>query len=141
MATKVKRITLWRAEVQDRSGALAEMLEPLAAAKGSMQAVMAYRQPGDTTRAVVEVWPISGRKLSLKAEGAGLRPASLPALLVSGPDKSGVGYKMARAVADAGISMTFLIAQVVGRSYSAVLGFDSDEACGQAAKLIARALR
>lgn len=141
MAATIKKITLWRVEVQDRPGALADVLEPLAAAKGDLQAVMGYRLPGDKTRSAIEVWPVSGKKLTEAAQRAGLAPASIPALLVSGPNKSGVGQKIARTVADAGINMTFLIAQVVGARYSAVLGFEADEACNQAAKLLRGALR
>lgn len=141
MPATIKKITLWRVEVQDRPGALADVLEPLAAAKGDLQAVMGYRLPGDKTRSAIEVWPVSGKKLTEAAEGAGLTPASIPALLVTGPNKSGVGQKLARAAADAGINMTFVVAQVVGTRYSAVLGFESDVACSQAAKLLKRALR
>ena len=43
---------------------------------------------------------------------------------------------MARALADAGINLVFLVAQVVGRRYSAVFGFesavDADRAVGSA---------
>ena len=37
--------------------------------------------------------------------------------------------------------ITFLIAQVVGARYSAVLGFHGDESCERAAALITKALR
>ncbi len=141
MAATVKKITLWRMEVQDQPGALARVLEPLAAAKGDLQAVMGYRLPGDRTRAAIEVWPVSGKKLTAAATAVGLAPATIPALLVSGANKSGVGHKMTRALAEAGINLTFLIAQVVGARYSAVLGFHSDESCERAATLIAGALR
>lgn len=141
MAARIKKVTLWRTEVQERAGALADVLEPLAAAKADLQAVMGYRLPGERSRAVIELWPVTGKKPTAAAEGAGLRPSSIPALVVEGANKSGIGHKTARAVADAGISMTFLVAQVVGRRYSAVLGFDSDEACTRAAKLIGAALR
>ena len=141
MAATIKKITLWRVEVQDRPGALAEVLEPLAAAKGDLQAVMGYRLPGDHTRAAIEVWPVSGKKLTQAAEGAGMAPARIPALLVSGPNKGGVAHKTARAVADAGVNMTFLLAQVVGTRYSAVLGFASEDDCARAAKVVGAALR
>ena len=64
MAVTIKPITLWRTEVQDRPGALAEVLEPLAAAGADLQVVMGYKIPGDRTRSVLELWPVSGKKLS-----------------------------------------------------------------------------
>lgn len=141
MAATIKKITLWRTEVPERAGALAAVLEPLAAAKADLRAVMGYRVPGDKSQAVIEAWPVSGKKATQAAEGAGLKAASVPALLVEGANKSGVGHKMAKAVADAGVSMTYLVAQAVGRRYSAVLGFDSDDACSRAAAAIRAALR
>jgi len=141
MPATIKKITLWRTEVQERAGALAQVLEPLAAAKADLQAVMGYQLPGDKTRAAIEVWPVAGRKAEAAARSAGLAPSAIPALRVEGANRAGVAYKLARAVGDAGISMTFLVAQVVGRRYSAVLGFESEEACARAAKLVGAALR
>ncbi len=59
MAVSIRKITLWRTEVEHRPGALAELLEPLAAAGADLQTVMGYRIPGQKTRAVIEVAPVS----------------------------------------------------------------------------------
>jgi hypothetical protein len=139
MAVTVKKITVWRGEVDNRAGALARVLEPLSVARGSLDVVMGYRIPGQPERAVIEVWPVSGKKMSQAAEAAGLRPSETPTLLATGDDRPGVGHAMARAVADAGINMVFLVAHVVGRRYSAVFGFesaaDADRAAGLFRKL------
>lgn len=37
------------------------------------------------------------------------------------------GHAIARAIAGAGINLAFFVAQVVGRKYSAVIGFDRDD--------------
>jgi hypothetical protein len=139
MATTVKKITVWRAEVDNRAGALARLLGGIAAAKGSLDVVMGYRIPGQQERAVIEVWPISGKKTSQAAEAAGLRASETPTLLVQGDDRPGQGHAMARAVADAGINMVFLVAQVIGRRYSAVLGFESAADADRAAGLLKKA--
>jgi hypothetical protein len=125
MAVTVRRITVWRGEVDNRAGALARVLEPLRAAGGSLDVVMGYRVPGQHERAVIEVWPVSGKRVSQAAEAAGLRPSETPTLRATGDDRPGLGHAMARALADAGINMVFLVAQVVGRRYSAVFGFES----------------
>jgi hypothetical protein len=125
MAVTVKKITVWRTEVDNRTGALARLLEGLTAARGSLDVVMGYRVPGQHERAVIEVWPVSGKKLSQAAGAAGLRPSETPTLLVQGYDRPGLGHAMARALAGAGINMVFLVAQVIGRRYSAVFGFES----------------
>jgi hypothetical protein len=141
MTLIVKKITLWRGVVQNRPGALAEVLEPLAAAKADLQVVMGYREPGQPGKAAIELYPVSGRRLSEAVEGAGLTPASFPALLVRGPNHPGVAHGVARSLADAGINLVFLVAQVIGRSYSAIFGFESEADAARAAALIRKTAR
>lgn len=141
MAVTVRRITIWRCEVEDRAGALAHVLEPLTAAKADLDVVMGYRIPGQHQRAVLEVWPVSGRKLSRAAESAGLKPSGTPTLLVLGDDRRGLGHTLARALSDAGISMVFLVAQVVGRRYAAVFGFDGEAEAERAAGIVKKAVK
>jgi hypothetical protein len=138
MAITVKKITLWRREVEDRSGALASVLDPLAGAGAGLQVVMGYRLRG-TASGVVEVYPVSGKKHTAAAQTAGLSAASIPTLLVQGDDRPGLGRDFAKAVAEAGINMNFLVAMVVGRKYSSVVGFDSEVDATQAAGLIKKA--
>jgi hypothetical protein len=71
MALTVKRITLWRREVENQPGVLARTLEPLAAAGADLRLVMGYRFPEATTRAAIEVYPVTGRKATARAEQAG----------------------------------------------------------------------
>ena len=73
------------------------------------------------------------------AQTAGLAPSSIPTLLVEGDNRSGLGHTIAEAVGDAGINMSFVMAQVVGRRYSAVFGFESEADASKAATLIKRA--
>ena len=51
MPVRIRPITLWRAEVDNQPGMLAQTLEPLAAAGANLQVVMGYRLPGDRARA------------------------------------------------------------------------------------------
>ena len=136
MSVTVKKITVWRGEVDNRAGALARVLEPLRAVRGSLDLVMGYRIPGLHERAVIEVWPVSGKRVAQAAEAAGLRPSETPTLLVMGDDRPGLGHAMARALADAGINMVFLVAQVIGRRYSAAFGFESAADVDRAAGLL-----
>ncbi len=55
MAIKVKPITLWRSEVEDRPGTLAATLEPLARAGADLKVVMSYHLQGTETRAALEL--------------------------------------------------------------------------------------
>jgi hypothetical protein len=136
MAVTVRKVTIWRGEVDNRAGALARVLEPLRAVRGSLDLVMGYRIPGQQERAVIEVWPVSGKRVLQAAEAAGLRPSETPTLLAMGDDRPGLGQAMARALADAGINMVFLVAQVIGRRYAAVFGFESADDAERAAGLL-----
>lgn len=136
MAVKVKRISLWRKELENKAGTLAGTLEPLAKAGADLQIVMGYRYPGENTKAAVELYPIVGKKTTQAALGAGLAVATIPALVVAGDDRPGLGHGIAKAMAEAGINLDFLVAQVIGRKYSAVIGFENDADAMKASALI-----
>lgn len=139
MAVSVKRITLWRKELENRPGTLASTLEPVARAGADLQVVMGYCHPGDRTRAAVELFPIGSKKATAAAQGAGLAASGIPALHVEGDNRSGMGHAMTRALADAGVNLDFLMAQVIGRKFSAVFGFENDADADKASALIKKA--
>jgi hypothetical protein len=56
-----------------------------------------------------------------------------------GDSRPGLGHAIAIAVGDAGINMSFVMAQVVGRKYSTVFGFENEVDASKAATLIKRA--
>ena len=127
MAVTVKEITLWRREIDNRPGTLAQTLGPLAKGAVDVEVVMAYRFPGDESRGAVELFPISGKKAVAAAQAAGLTPAAdIPAVLVTGANRVGIGYETTLAIAEAGINLAFVVAQVIGSRFSAVYGFDSE---------------
>lgn len=136
MAMTVKPIALWRRTIENRPGELAGVLQPLATARADLRVLMAYRFPGDETKGAVELFPISGKKALAAANDAGLTRAGIPALLVQGSNKAGIAFDTARAIAEAGINLAFLVAQVVGTKFSAVYGFDSMTDRDRAAKLL-----
>jgi hypothetical protein len=138
MSVTVKKITLWRGKVEDRPGALAEVLKAPAETRADLQVVMGYREGGEH-QAVIELCPIGGKKLTAVMAGKGLGPSTIPTLLVVGDNRPGLGQAMASAVAEAGINISFLVAQAVGRKFSAVFGFGSEPDAARAAGLIKKA--
>jgi len=139
MATAVKKIVLWRKEVENRAGVLANALAPLANASTDIHLVMAYRFPGEQSKAAIELYPVTGKKSAAAAEEAGFSASAIPALLVEGDNRAGIGYATAQAIADAGINMDFVVAQVIGRKYSAVFGFESEADATKCAAIIRKA--
>ena len=141
MAVRVKKITLWRKEVENRPGLLAETLEPLAEAGADLRVVMGYRYPGRETRAAIELHPVTRKKVVAAAESAGLSGYAMPTLLVEGDNRPGMGHAICRTLADAGMNLTFLVAQVIGERYSAVIGFEKEDDAEKATTLIKKAAR
>ena len=139
MAARVRVITLWRREVENRPGALARTLEPLARAGADLEVLMAYRYPGEEQTAAIELYPVSGKRATAAAQAAGLTATSIPALLVEGDNRAGEAHTITRAIADAGINLAFFLAQVIGKKYSAILGFETETDARRASSLIKRA--
>jgi len=139
MAVTVKKVVLWRHEVDNKPGMLATTLAPLAAAGADLHIVMGYRYPGNESRAAIEMYPVTGKRATTAAHAAGLTASSIPTLLVEGDNRAGLGAATAKALADAGINLSFLVAQVIGRKYSALFGFETAQEASKAAALIKRA--
>jgi hypothetical protein len=104
MPVTVKSISLWRKEVENQVGVLAQTLEPVTKAGANLRVLMGYRYPGDGNKAAIELYPITGQKVT--ATEAGLASSSIPTLLVEGDDKAGLGLAIAQAMA--AVNMTFL---------------------------------
>lgn len=141
MAVTVKKVVLWRTEVSNQSGELARVLEPLAESRTNLRVVMGYGQPGEAGRAVIELFPVTGKRPTAAAKAAGLSASPIACLLTEGDDRPGLGRDMARAIADAGVNIAFLVAETVGRKFSAVFGFASEDDAAKAQKAIKRAAK
>jgi hypothetical protein len=139
MAVTVRSATLWRRELDNRPGTLATTLEPLAKSGVDLRVVMGYRLPGVESRAVVEVHPVSGKRATEAAATVGLSASTIPTLIVEGDNRAGLGHAIAQAISEAGINIAFVLAQVVGRRYSAVLGFETESDASRAAISIRKA--
>jgi glycine cleavage system regulatory protein len=74
------------------------------------------------------------------AREGGLAPGGAPTLLVLGDNRPGLANRIARALSDSGVNIAFLVAQVVGRRYSAVFGFDNEADLDKAADRIRTAV-
>src|SRR5712671_2055730 len=136
LTLSVKQVKLWVFHGGDRKGLLADALEPLAAAGVHLQIVMAYRFPTERDRAAIEVFPSDGPTAEAEARRIGFVQSDTPCLLVEGDDRRGLGARLARAISDAKVSMAFMMAQVVGKKFSAAIGFASDEDAMTASKAI-----
>lgn len=141
MSITVKPIALWRVQAADRPGLLADTLAPLSGAGSDLRIVMGYHLPGQVSTAVLELFPVKGKKATEAATAQGLAASDIPTLLVEGDDRPGLGHDLTRGVADAGVDLHFLVAQVLGRKFSAVFGFGSADDARKASAAIKKAAR
>jgi len=141
MPITVKKIVLWRTEVDNTPGTLARALEPPAKAGADLKVVMGYRHSAAKGKSVIEIFPIAGRKLTAAAGTGGFGAAPIPTLLVEGDNRAGFGHAIAQGLGAGGVNMTFFVAQVIGRKFSAVIGFETDDDAKKAAPLIKKAAK
>jgi hypothetical protein len=132
MSIKVKKVVVWRTEVENRPGTMARALEPLA--EQDLDLVIGYQG------AVIDIAPVVGRKATTAAKRAGFTPLPTSMILVEGKDRPGVCFTAARALGVAGISMDSVVAQVAGKKYQALFGFTSDADAKRAASVIKKAI-
>ena len=127
MKLKVSRAEMWTATIEDRAGGAAEKLEPLAKAGASLEVLISRRAPGEPGKGVLQVSPIKGAKALRAAQEAGLaRSETAHRLRIEGADKPGMSAKMARALADAGISFRSISAMAIGTKFVAYLSLDTE---------------
>lgn len=132
MALKATKAEVWVATIEDRPGGVAEKLEALAKAGASLEMALARRTevPG---KGVLFVTPVKGAKATRAAQEAGFaKPANIHSVRIEGADKPGLGSKMARALAGAGISFRGISAVAIGRKFVSYLACDSAEDAARA---------
>ena len=135
MKLKISRADVWAAAIEDKPGGLANKLEALAGAKANLEFVLARRTPErGPGQGVVFVTPLRTAGQEKKAVDAGFtKTDSLHSIRVEGADAPGLGGKMTRALASAGINLRGLSGAAMGRNFVAYFAFDTradaDKAC------------
>jgi hypothetical protein len=137
MALEVKKVDVYSAEIEDRPGALAEKLAPLAEAKVDLAFAIARRKPDSPGKGVVYLGPITTAKGKKAAQAAGLAPATeLAALRIEGPNKPGALHAVTKALAEAGINLRGVSASVIGKRWVCFLAFDTADDAQKAARVL-----
>ncbi len=137
MALKATRVDVWGTTIEDRAGGAADKLEALAKAGASLEMVLTRRTPEAPGRGVMFVTPLKGAKAVRAAQQAGFgKPESIHSVRIEGGDKPGLGAKIARALADAGISFRGMTGAAIGRKFISYLALDSAEDAAKAVSVL-----
>ena len=139
LAITIKKVCLWRREIDASPPALAAALQSLADAGIRLRAFMRYRHFRDKQRAVVEVHPHESEnedRCVSALRDAGFRISNISTLLIEGDDAPGVEYAIARIVAEQDLDVVFSVTQAVTGKWGALLGFVSAADAERAAQAL-----
>ena len=126
MPLKVSKTDVWAVEIHDQPGGLAQVMEVLAGAGANLQCVIGRRQADKPGTGVVFVTPLKGKNVMAVATAAGFEETHrIATLRVEGADRPGAGAQIARAIANAGVSLRGVSAVALGTKFVGFLGFDS----------------
>jgi predicted amino acid-binding ACT domain protein len=137
MTIKASRNDVWMAVIDDRAGGAAEKLEALAGAGADLEVVFARRTPEHPGQGILFAGPIEGAKVTRAAQEAGFkRSETIHGIRIEGTDKAGLGSRIARTLAENGISFRGMQASVVGKNFLSFIALDSDEDAARAVKAL-----
>lgn len=137
MKLQVKKADVWAGQIKDRPGALAEKLAALSAGGVNLGFLLARRRPEAPGKAIVFLSPIKGARQARAAAKAGFaKTRNLRSLRVEGDNRRGLGAKMARALAGAGINVRGLSASAIGKRFVAYIALDKAADAAKALKAL-----
>jgi hypothetical protein len=137
MKLKVSRTDTWASTIDDRAGGLADKLAALAAAGANLEFVIARRAPEQRGSGVLFLTPLKGAKQVKAARAAGFQKTrSLHSLRIEGVDKPGLGAKLTRALAEAGINLRGFSAAALGKRCVTHLALDTAEDAAKVAAVL-----
>ncbi|MGD2109830.1 MAG: amino acid-binding protein [Phycisphaerae bacterium] len=126
MAYEITSEDVWVAEIDDRSGGVAEKLEALSRVGVDLEFMIGRRAPEKPGKGVVFLAPFRGDEATRAAVKAGLSQwTSAATLRIQGPNKPGLGALIAWTVANEDISLRGISAAKLGDRSVFYLAFDS----------------
>lgn len=140
MAHSIKSVDVYAADIMNRPGSLARLLEALAAGGANLEFVIARQVSQNTSR--VFVAPLKGAKQLRAASDVGLVKAKgMYALRVTGGDRAGLGAAITRGISSAGINIRGLSSGSIAKKNICYLAFSSAEDAKRATGAIKKALK
>lgn len=139
MAYTIKKVDVWAGDILNRPGMLARVLEALTNAGAQLEFMIARRLNEKTSR--VFLAPIKGVKQHRAASDIGLvRASGMHSLRIEGPDRSGLGARITRAVAERGINLRGASAASHGRKAVFYLAVDTEANLKEAMRVVRKIL-
>lgn len=125
MGYKISAVGVWVADVLNRPGRLARLLEVLASAGAELEFVISRRVTANTSR--VFLAPLKTAAQRKAAASVDVVPAAgLHTLRIDGPNQAALGARLTRALADKDIAVRGLSAAVQGKNCVTYIAFQTD---------------
>ena len=140
MGLFIERADVWAAPIQDRPGALADLLAGLHDAGADLQFIISRRAPEKPGSGVVFVTPLQGDQEIRAASELGFNVTqSLHSIRIIGQDEPGIAAQLTRKLAEGGINLRGFVASVIGRQFVAYVGVDSLGDTNKAMEILGKA--
>ena len=141
MPYTISRVEVWSGEIQDRRGALADMLKLVLDAGADLDFIIGRPSPVKPATGILYIAPLEGEQQLAAARQAGLHPSShIEALRVEGPDTKGLAEKIARVISDAEINISGFTGGRMAERCVLYIRFEREDQLEQAHKLLQQAL-
>jgi hypothetical protein len=138
MTLRIHRVQVWSAEIPDKPGAAAAMLECLTRAGADLEFLMTRPHRTNPDVSVLFLAPVQGVRQIEAAQAAGLAPAREVAMLcVESENRPGIGAQVMSSLAVAGINLRGISISTVGDRMAAYLAFDTEDIARLAVQVLA----
>ena len=122
----VTLVDVWAAQIPDKPGGLALLLDALHAAGANLQSIIARREAASPGKGVVYVTPLRGdRQIAAGAQIGFNVTQTLHSVQVLGPNRPGIAAEITLKVSEAGINLRGFSASSIGDRFAAYLAVDS----------------
>ena len=136
----VEGVDVWVASMDDRPGALAEVLAALREAGADLQFIIARRSPEAPGKGVVFVTPLQGDREIRAAADAGFNVTrKLHSVRIMGRDRPGIAAELTQKLADAGVNLRGFSASVIGTQFVAYAAVDSQSDASKVVAILEKA--
>jgi hypothetical protein len=136
----VENVDVWAATIEDRPGALAELLAALREAGADLQFIIARRAPEASGKGVVFVTPLQGDREIRAAADVGFNVTrKLHSVRVMGRDRPGIAAELTQKLADGRINLRGFSASVIGTQFVAFVAVDSQDDANKAIEILEQA--
>ena len=137
----ISRVEVWSGEIQDRRGALADMLKLVLDAGANLDFVIGRPSPVKPATGILYIAPLEGEQQAQAARQAGLHPSShIEALRIEGPDAKGLAEKICRTISDAAINISGFTGGRMADRCVVYIRFEREDQLDQAHQLLDEAL-